>query len=33
MKHPLLLVKLLALALDSLDTLSGIRIRAFMLLF
>jgi hypothetical protein len=33
MKHPLCLVKLLALALDSLDTLSGIRIRAFMLLF
>ncbi len=33
MKHSLLLFKLLALALISLDNLSDIRIKAFMLLF
>ena len=33
MKHSLLPLKLLALALNSLDTLSNIRIKAFMLLF
>jgi hypothetical protein len=33
MKHFLLLLKLLALVLNSLDTLSDIRIKAFMLLF
>jgi hypothetical protein len=33
MKHSLLLLKLLALALNSLDTLSDVRIIAFMLLF
>ncbi len=33
MKHSLLSLKLLALALNSLDTLSDVRIKAFMLLF
>jgi len=33
MKHSLLSFKLLALALNSLDTLSDIRIKVFMLLF
>jgi hypothetical protein len=33
MKHSLLSLKLLALALNSLDTLSDIRMKAFTLLF
>ncbi len=33
MKHSLLLLKLLMLALNSLDTLSDIRIKEFTLLF
>jgi hypothetical protein len=33
MKHSLLLLKHLALALNSLDTLSNVRIKAFKLLF
>jgi hypothetical protein len=33
MKHSLLSLKLSALALKSLDTLSDVRIKAFMLLF
>ncbi len=33
MKHPLLSLKLLALVLNSLDTLSDVRIKAFTLLF
>ncbi len=33
MKHSLLSLKLFALALNSLDILSDIRIKAFMLLF
>jgi hypothetical protein len=33
MKHSLLFLKLLALALNSLDTLSDVRIKAFTLLF
>ncbi len=33
MKNSLLLLKLLVLGLNSLDTLSDVRIKAFMLLF